>query len=74
MFIMQDSWTRFISFALLGFFALNVEALPRKNQASNNGATGTTGGTKAVQAAAASPSSSVAPGGTTILDKTVQIK
>lgn len=73
---MQESWTRLLSVALVGFLAVGAEALPKNREAatstSNTAKTGTGTGTKA----AASPSSSItkATDGSTILDKTVVIK
>lgn len=64
---MQDSWTRFCSFVLLLVFALQIEALPKKNKGNTAASTGATG-------AAAAGGITTATDGSTILDKTVQIK
>lgn len=68
-FIMQESWTRILSFALLFVFALQAEALPKKKATTSQ--TSTSSGTKA---AAASGGVTTATDGSMILDKTVQIK
>ncbi len=76
---MQESWIRFLSFALLVLFALPVESLPkRKNNAATKGNNSATKGNGAATGAAAGGVAATAitqaTDGSTILDKTVQIK
>jgi hypothetical protein len=68
---MQKPWSGIFSFFLFCLLAFQVEALPK-----NKGTTNTNTGTKAAAAAAAAGSTTItkATDGSTIMDKTVQIK
>jgi hypothetical protein len=63
---MQESWTRVLSFVLVFLSAVHVQALPKNKGNSNTGTN--------VAAAATSGGITKATDGSTILDKTVQIK
>ncbi|KAK6582128.1 hypothetical protein PZA11_005825 [Diplocarpon coronariae] len=70
-FIMQESWTRLLSFALLVVFALPVESAPKKKDNAATSSNGAAGG--AAAGALAATTVTRATDGSMILDKTVQI-